>query len=208
MAEISLSLATLFEQTFGYKTLAFEPKFEKVTGRNERKEQGVGGSAYYATDASGVEYYMPVTLIYTETNGRSTDTNDDATLKRWNLPYPVISIECKKTIIETALAGRNGTVKELIGAQDYVITIKGVIVGANNEFPEESMSTLRSIYEQNIALSIECPLTDIFLLRPNRNGSDKVVMSELKLPVVTGVKNIRAYELKLLSDEAFNLITI
>jgi hypothetical protein len=207
MAEISLSLATLFEQTFGYKTLAFEPKFEKVTGKNERKEQGAGGSAYYATDASGVEYYMPVTLIYPDNGGTGTDAAD-ATLKRWNLPYPVISIECKKTIIETALAGRNGTVKELIGSQDYVITIKGFIVGANNEFPEESMSTLRSIYEQNLALSIECPLTDIFLLRPNRNGSDKVVMSELKLPVVTGVKNIRAYELKLLSDEAFNLITI
>ncbi len=208
MAEISLSLATLFERTFGYKTLAFEPKFEKVKGGNERKEQGVGGSAYYATDPSGVEYYMPVTLIYPDSSGGDASANNSVRLKRWNLPFPVISVECKKTIIETALTGRNGTVKELIGGQDYVITIKGFLVGVNNEFPEEDVSTLRSIYEQNIALSIECPLTDIFLLRPNRNGSDKVVMSDLKLPVVTGVKNIRAYELKLLSDEAFNLITI
>lgn len=205
MAAISLSLATLFEETFGYKTLAFEPKFDKVTGRKDRKEQGVGGSAYYATDGLGIEYYMPVTLIYAD---GETTTNEGGSLKRWNLPFPVISIECKKTIIETALAGRNGTVKELIGAQDYVITIKGFIVGANNEFPEEDVSTLRSIYEQNIALSIECPLTDIFLLRPNRGGSDKVVISELKLPIISGVKNIRAYELKLLSDESFNLITI
>jgi hypothetical protein len=208
MAEISLSLATLFEQAFGYKTLAFEPKFEKVVGKNDRREQGAGGSAYYATDATGVEYYMPVTLIYPDNGGRPSESSEDTTLKRWNLPYPIISIECKKTIVETALVGRNGTVKELIGMKDYEITIKGFVVGENNEFPEESMSQLRSVYEQNIALSIECPLTDIFLLRPNRNGSDKVVISELKLPIISGVKNIRAYELKLLSDEAFNLITI
>src|SRR4051812_38452355 len=118
MAEISFRLAELFEKTFGYKTKAFEPKFEHVTGDGnnltDRKEQGASGSAYYATDAFGTEYYMPVTISYTE--------DDEAGIvKKWTLPYPVITISSKKTIIETALTERRGTVKELINIQDYII---------------------------------------------------------------------------------------
>jgi hypothetical protein len=90
---------------------------------------------------------------------------------------------------------------------DYEITIKGFIVATTHEFPEDAVASLQAIYELNEAISIQCPLTDIFLLRPDRSGSDQVVIKELKFPAVTGVKNIRPYELKLLSDEPFNLIT-
>ena len=92
--------------------------------------------------------------------------------------------------------------------QDYDIVIKGFIITNANEFPENDVTTLRNIYEQNVALSIQCPLTDIFLLRPDRSGSDQVVIRELKFPAINGVKNVRPYELRLVSDEAFNLISI
>ncbi len=215
MAEISFSLATLFEQTFGYKTRAFEPRFQRVSGDGDnlsgRLEQGKGGSPYYANDPHGTEYFMPVTLSYPDTNASPAAIagggSTSATLKKWDLPYPVISIESKKTIIETALTERSGTVKELISIRDYEITIKGFIIAATHEFPEQDVATLRGIYEQNTGISIQCPLTDIFLLRPDRSGSDQVVISELKFPAITAVKNVRPYELKLLSDAPFNLTT-
>jgi hypothetical protein len=67
---------------------------------------------------------------------------------------------------------------------------------------------LRDAYEQNKPVSIASAVTDIFLLRPDRSGSDKVVIAEMRMPVIPGVKNVRPYELKLISDETFNLISI
>ena len=98
--------------------------------------------------------------------------------------------------------------KELINITDYEIVIRGFIIGAGNEFPENEVTALRTVYEKNVALSIQCPLTDIFLLRPDRKGSDKVVITDLVFPAVTGVKNVRPYELRLVSDEEFNLVNI
>jgi len=201
MAELSFDLGDLFEQTFGYKTQAFQPQFATVSGDSVllRVEQGVYGSPYYADDALGTEYFLPVTITY----------NNGTSLQQWNLPYPIISLSSRKTIIETPLTERRGTVKELINIQDYEITIKGFIISATaDDFPENDVMTLRSVYEQNIALSIQCPLTDLFLIRPDRSGSDQVVIKELKLPAIAGVKHIRPYELLLVSDEPFNLIDI
>jgi Domain of unknown function (DUF6046) len=120
----------------------------------------------------------------------------------------VISISGRKTIIETPLTERRGTVKELINIEDYEIVIKGLIINGTNEFPEADVTTLRDVYEQNVALSIECPMTDIFLLRPDRKGSDQVVIKELKFPAIQGVKHVRPYELRLITDEPYNLISI
>ena len=221
MAEITFSLADLFEQTFGYKTQAFDPKFNTVVGENSlspgRKENGAQGSPYYSSDALGREYHMPVTITYQDASqsnglitgaGGSSDQGSTGGLSKWDLPYPIISITSRKTIVETPLTGRRGTVKELINIQDYEITVKGFIIGNTNEFPETEVTTLRTIYEQNVALSIQCPLTDIFLLRPDRSGSDQVVIRELSFPAISGIKNVRPYQLRMVSDEPFNLVTI
>jgi hypothetical protein len=197
MATISFDLASLFEQTYGYKTGAFDPKFNPVVRGNGRVS--AQGSPYYGL-SQNVEYYLPVTLSYSS-DGASN-------LVDVTLPHPVVSISCRKTIVETVLTERRGTAKELINSQDFQITIKGFIIGSDNEFPEEQMTKLRDLYELNRPLSIKCPLTDIFLVRPGRRGSDQVVIQELKLPFVTGVKNVRPYELSLLSDEAFNLVKL
>lgn len=199
MAEASFNLAALFEQAFGYKTRAFDPKFAPITGNNAlRTEHGTNGSAYYAMH-NGVEYFMPVTLSYTES---------DSVTESVQLQFPIIELSSKKTIVETQLTERRGTVKELINIQDYEIKIKGFIIGTQHEFPEQDVISLRNLYERNEALSIQCPLTDIFLLRSGRTGSDKVVIKDLKFPFITGVKNVKAYEMTLISDEPFNLIKI
>jgi hypothetical protein len=214
MAEITFSLADIFERTFGYKTSAFEPEFSEVQGNRSpgRKEQGALGSPYYSTDAFGKEYYMPVTIKYPDSGKASQQNGSDGVgsgvLKKWDLPYPVISLSSRKNIVETTLTERRGTVKELINIEDYEITIRGFIIAKENEFPESEVTTLRNIYEQNVALSIQSPLTDIFLLRPDRSGNDQVVIKELKFHEVSGVKNVRPYELRMVSDEPFNLVSI
>ncbi len=221
MAAITFNLADLFEKTFGYITLAFKPDFKPVSGAGNqdprfpsRVEQGAQGSPYYAKDALGTEYFMPVSLVYTDSaaEAQSGDVvganNNSGTQRKWDLPYPIISVTSRKTIVETPLTERRGTVKELINIQDYEITVRGFMIGSSEEFPENDVTTIRTIYEQNAALSIQSPITDIFLLRPDRSGSDQVVIRELKFPALKGVKNVRPYELHMVSDEPFNLISI
>jgi hypothetical protein len=214
MAELTFNLSDLFEQAFGYKTQAFFPEFVPNASANLRTVHGAQGSPYYAKDVLGIEYFMPVTLMYSDSTGQSKQESDLTSgasvgfLKSWQLPNPIISITSKKTVIDTPLTERRGTVKELINIQDYEITVRGFIIGIANEFPEHDVTTLRNIYEQNTALSIQCPLTDIFLLRPNRSGSDQVVITDLKLPAIAGIKNVRPYEIRMMSDEPFNLISI
>lgn len=210
MAELSFSLPDLFEKAFGYRTQAFSPEFAPVNGfqPTSRLEQGSYGSPYYSKNSLGVEYFMPVTMLYPAGSGSGSLTNSanpQGSLQRWNLPYPVVSISTRKTIVETKLTERRGTVKELINTQDFEIVVKGLLIAPGNEFPENDMKTLRDIYELNMAISIQSALTDIFLIRPDRTGSDQVVIRDLRFQPIKGIKNIRPYELTLLSDEAFNL---
>jgi hypothetical protein len=196
MASISFNLPELFERTFGYKTTAFSPEFAPVNSGSDVQ------SARYTSGMLGQHYYLPVAIAYDAGgagNGRSVT---------WQLPHPVVAIKSKKNIVETVIPGRNGTVKELIGRHDYEIDIKGFMVGRDNEFPEDDMTRLRTIYELNKAVEMRCALTDIFLVRPDRGGSDNVVITSLEFPSVTGIKNVKPYVLTLVSDAPFNLVKL
>jgi len=225
MAEISFSFAELFQKAFGYKTRAFEPKMTLIAGNEDkenpqRKKIGAYGSEYYA-NALGQEYYMPVKIIYVEDRDKGADTvlpdqrgtvTGSSVSKKVEiyLPFPVISISSKKRIVKTEMTERVGTVKEFISVEDYDIVVRGMAVSISNEFPESDVAALRSLYEINKPVSIKCPLTDIFLLRHNRTGSDKVVITELKFPnnSKSGIKHVCPYELHMVSDAPFSLIEI
>ncbi len=63
-------------------------------------------------------FFMPVSFKY-----NSTNTNGEVVRRVLELPDAIISITGKKTIVETAMVERKGTVKELISVDDYDITI-------------------------------------------------------------------------------------
>lgn len=196
MAQTSFNISDLFQSVFGYRPhLRFDPI-------NARKTVSATGAEYYATDHFGREYFMPVTLSYTP---QGTPANNLSKPKEFNLPYPVIGIKGEKNIVQTTLAGRRGTVKEMINLKDYEISITGFVIDTANDFPEDDVAQMRELYEQNTAIRIKCALTDIFLLRNDRNSSDKVVIKSLEFKAAVGIKNLRAYILTLVSDEDFNL---
>jgi hypothetical protein len=200
MATRYFDLSNLFAATFGYQSAAFEPDFEPVSGNSapDRATTGAYGTPYYGIDAMNREYYLPVALTYM----------DNRRLTTWQLPHPVVAIRSKKNIVETPLTERAGTVLELVNTEHYSITIKGLIVANQNELPEDEVTRLRKVYESNEPIAIKCALTDIFLVRPERAGSDQVLIKELNIPPVMGIKNVRPYELALVSVEPFDLKTI
>jgi len=119
-----------------------------------------------------------------------------------------MSIKLKKIIIKTPLTERTGTVKELIQCEDVEIKIRGYLIAATQDYPENLVTTLRDLFEQNVAINIKSPLTDIFLLRPDRSGSDQVVITDLEIVEKKGVKNVVEYRMELLSDAPFSLFDI
>ena len=213
MAIVDLDLWDLYKKEFGSDPSAFKPQIEPVMGDTELSRVNTGklGSPYYATDAGlGVEYFMPVLLTYPDTSADNSGLLPGGTgiLMSWNLPFPIVKVGGKKTVIETPLTERRGSVKELVNIQDYKITITGLLIAATNDFPEEQVTALRTLYEQNTPITIKCPLTDIWLMRPDRSGSDQVVILDFDITTKKGVKNVVEYRLELVSDEPFNLIDI
>lgn len=191
MAEISLSVAEVFEQAFGYKSSAFSRQpFNSYTNDIPSAGRTKKGSMLVLSDALGFEYYMPVSLGGTQ------------------LQHPVIQVTGRKNIVETALVERQGTVKELINVQDWEINIKGVIISSNDKFPEDDLESLTKLFYKKEAVEIESALTDIFLLRLERQGHTYAVIKELNFPEVRGVMNARPYEIKLVSDAPFDLTEI
>ena len=175
---------------------------------------GASGSPYYAKDLTiGTEYFMPVTFTYPTGDpgdgliGASGETSSNG-VTTWNLPFPIMSIKLKKIIIKTPLTERTGTVKELIQCEDVEIKIRGYLIAATQDYPENLVTTLRDLFEQNVAINIKSPLTDIFLLRPDRSGSDQVVITDLEIVEKKGVKNVVEYRMELLSDAPFSLFDI
>jgi len=210
MADIGFSLADLFASVWGYKSEAFAPNFPAVTGDKKlsRAEFGKQGSPYYKNDANGRECFLPASITYAQPQGTDPGGNVIELNKTIDLPYPIVSISCRRKFIETELTERDGTAVELINTGNYEINIKGFVINKNNEFPEDGINQLRELWEKKRPVSLSCVMTDIFLMQPGRGGSDNVVIREIRLPEVKGIKNVRPYELIMFSDLPFNLIEI
>jgi hypothetical protein len=171
----SFDIKKIFRESWGYQPPIFDVALQP--------EQSTTQANYFAKGLYGRPYFMPVTL----------GTID--------LPNPVIRVTNRKTIVETALVGRVGTVKELIGQEDYKINIKGIIIMENNNYPEDDIKRIQGLYKQNIALRITSPLTNLLL-----DEGIKVVITDLSWPEISGVQNVKTYEMNLISDSPFDLI--
>ena len=170
-------------------------KFNINSGTPQSKSAKLG-SNFYATDAYGRNYFLPVSVYYTDANGAKQD---------YDLPFPVVNIECGKTIIETVLVERSGSVKEIISIDDIIITIRGFMVDPNNNYPEDDVRELgESIFLPNQTVKIRCALTDIFL----QDNDFGVVVKKLRFPAVTGIVGVKPYEIDLVSDAIFDLVNV
>ncbi|MBS1740733.1 MAG: hypothetical protein JST88_09350 [Bacteroidetes bacterium] len=103
------------------------------------------------------------------------------------------------------MVNREGTVKELISTDDYRISIRGLCVGANGLWPEDEVGRLQKLYALNESLSISCPLTDIYLIKPDRDGSDKAVIIDFEIMETKGFQGIVGYRMELISDNPYSL---
>lgn len=134
----------------------------------------------------GIWYFMPASFTHKG--------------KRWEFDEAVVSITGKKTIVETPMVGRKGSVKELISIDDYEIKLMGVLESSTGDFPEQEMQELVRLWEVNEAVKMSCALTDYFL-----KEDDSVVIKTFEPITVEGQEDIQAFNMTLVSDSPFEL---
>jgi Domain of unknown function (DUF6046) len=176
MASI-FQIEKVFEDAFGYKPKAFE--FTKKTPEDTYADLG---SPFYAKDVMGRNYYLPITL-----GGVA-------------LPYGVMSIRCRKTIVETPMVERDGSVREYISMDDYTLSIRGVVVNHFGQYPQDDLTILRDLWIQKKPLQIRSVLSDIYL-----KGNQKVVITNFEIPEYGGTKHVRSFAMELVEDKELTL---
>lgn len=99
----------------------------------------------------GTNVVADVTLkgaTYTDNNGRSITIDD------LQLVTVLVNVTQSKKIITTEIQGRDGTVKEYIGMDDFNISINGILTGTNGAFPIDEFLLLKDLCRAPIALDV------------------------------------------------------
>ena len=116
------------------------------------------------------------------------------------LQNTVSSFANKKTIVETPMVNRQGTFKEEISLSDWDMNVKGLIVSTDMDYPDEMVYELKKLYELGTPLGIQNARTSIII-----EGKEQVVIKSLRFPEIKGMKHVQAFEMDLVSDNAFEL---
>jgi hypothetical protein len=131
--------------------------------------------------------------------------------QRWLFPYePMITISSGNTIIKRNVAKQGdtliGTIKERWNRKDFDLTVTGILMGSLTTgkfeecFPREQMQRLFEFLKYNKEFYIYCAPLEIL-------GIIKVVVEDYSFPFTKG-ENVQAYDLKLTSDDFYNLLVI
>ncbi len=188
-AEFDLNM--LWQLSFGYKGLPFPatlldtdiPGLSGSGVKPVRLHSWRTGTPFYATTPSGRISFMPVWL-----DGH-------------HLPICRLGIGRRKVIIDTPMTAGKGAVKEIVSTEDYQITIQGLALGQDRIYPEDEIAMIKEICDKNEAIEIKSVITDLLF----EGGYDKVVVTDLDLRPARS-KHVQPYEIKLLSDEVFDII--
>lgn len=112
-----------------------------------------------------------------------------------NLKYEaiLITVSQAKKIIKTEIQGRNGTVKEYIGLDDYNVTINGVITGKNGHYPNDEVAFLKQILDAPIPI----PVASSYLYNL---GINSLVIESYELAQEAGGYSYQTFSISCVSD--------
>jgi hypothetical protein len=108
----------------------------------------------------------------------------------------LITVSQSKNIISTPVQGLNGSVKEYVSDNDYVITIQAMIVGeAADYYPQDRMKTLREILNINDTINVYSTiLNKVFGINQLVINSYEAVQKE------EGMRNVQMINISCMSD--------
>lgn len=109
----------------------------------------------------------------------------------------VCSVNLMKSVVMTALAGRDGTVKELISANDYEINVVFHVMSDTDEYPEEGMRKLQALVRENCSLYVDSAFLRLFDI-------DRVAVLSMDVEQATW-GNAQEVSMRLVSDDDYEV---
>lgn len=120
--------------------------------------------------------------------------------------YPGVFLDCclltvsqTKNIVETAVQGRSGTVKEFISDGDYIVNVQGIISSASpRRYPTESVADLLKCLSAPVAVAVISKYLQQF-------GIYEIVVRSYDLGQKAGFQSSQAFSVQAVSDQPFEL---
>lgn len=118
----------------------------------------------------------------------------------WLLPYePLISVSGQNVLIKRRVnkGAVRGTIKERWMQDDYNISIEGILLSTDGNYPQADVAKLRAICEAG-QVQVISPLLEVF-------GISKIVIESWDMPFTSGQAN-QNYTIKAVSDDIYKLL--
>lgn len=113
-------------------------------------DNALTGEGLRKSDLTGSLFKMPLTII-------NPDGED------WTFPVePIISVTSRKIIVKTPMPSLGGSVKEEIMEDDYLITIRGVLLNEDNDnYPVDQIARLEELKRTTGGLDVVNKLLNV-----------------------------------------------
>lgn len=153
-----------------------------------------------ATSHLGTPIVMPVAFGEVRWNALVDGVKKSFSLPEITLP-PALMIDFNQPVIreKTKVAGRNGSVKEYIGLDDWSIRVRGIIINEESDTPPEAgIKALKALKNCPVAIPIlndMCEWLDIY----------DVVIDDIEFTSLEGYPGAQPFILTMSSDEVFEL---
>lgn len=170
-----INISEIFRANFG-KQPDRVPQIEQATAK---KVTALLGGRFYAEDVNGIEHFMPVEL------------------DGYILPFATVDITTKKIIVSTPMTELKGAVHEIVGEEDYIISLRGLLI--QEQYPESEVIDWHKVYQKNKSIVMKCVRTDPFI-----KGEDRVLIHEVRWPS-SNSEHVQPVEMKLITDRVFTL---
>jgi hypothetical protein len=106
----------------------------------------------------------PVVADIVFQGGAYTDdeTGRVVTFAEVTLATVLVTVSQPKRIIRTEIQGRDGSVKEYIGMDDFQVSVNGIITGTNGTFPFQEVAALHKILRAPITIPVVSAYLQLF----------------------------------------------
>lgn len=121
--------------------------------------------------------------------GSQTDSPD-----RLRYEAVLVTVSQAKKIIKTEIEGRDGTVKEYIGLDDYQVTVNGILTGPNGVRPLDQIYALKKMLDAPIAIQVASTYLQTL-------GINWLVVDSYELGEEEGGYSYQTFSINFLSDE-------
>ncbi|MFC0514530.1 DUF6046 domain-containing protein [Mucilaginibacter angelicae] len=186
-------IAAIFRQLYGYKPAqipelpsAAAERSYNFSPRAPMLTNPYGNSYYSGEDTIGREVFCPLTIMVGQIE--------------YFFPYTVIGFEREKMIKETEMSEAGGTAKQIISMKDWSISVKGFVIGYQEQLPGDELQALKYVFQSKEEVRLKSAYSDLFL-----SADDRVLIYKLSIPEKPRVIGVRDFAMEMKSDSILKL---